>query len=172
MFHLIVADWKTSTPNKKNGKQKRAQRARWRVQEEAQQRHKPTCGEKNVKKTNQVVENMLFCWAPKQKGYCSWCVFRNRNAFLKCCLRTIKYCLSSCRLKNSTLKTPKHAKRARQRTQEQVQGRDKPNCGKKCRSYWSIVEKVSFLNFRKKKNMTQARKEGKEAVGSLQSTIN
>jgi len=34
-----------------------------------------------------------------------------------------------------------------------------------------VVEKILFLNFQKNENMTQARKEGKEAVGSLRSNL-
>ena len=71
---------------------------------------------------------------------------------------------------NSTLKTPgpKRAERARQRAQEEVQRAAKQIVQRTVKKTDQLVKKMSFLNFQKNKSMTQARKEGKEAVGSLQ----
>jgi len=75
-----------------------------------------------------------------------------------------------------TPQTPKRDEHARWRVQKEAQDRDEPrptNCVQKCQEKQPFSEKkvIKFLNFRKKKRMTEARKEGKAAatVGSLRS---
>jgi len=67
-------------------------------------------------------------------------------------------------MNTSTPQTPEHAQRARWHAQEEAHERDNPTRVKECRNPTQFADTISFFNFQKNTIMTQARKEGKEAI--------